>query len=523
MVRLGVILASLIVTIAASFGAGVRVESSHGVPTLTVSGVPLLVMGAQCDIWRSMRQDAATLAFFDGYRDLNATVVSVGVPWSRCEPEKGRYDFAFLDWFIEQAEARGLRLIVNLFNSNVCGKSFEASGYPQYTPSYLIDAPDIYTRMVLTGPSSYVEGGPPLCPNDPDTREREVRYVAEVARHMRRRDRQHTVVMVQLNNEYYYQQWTGERPADETSVRCQCPACAAAWPEQAWRNGEEFMFTSLADYAHALSKAFLREYRLPLYLNSPWWPPRVVGLFLERCPEIGLVGIDGVLTPNEPNMLSLSQVGRNLPFAAENPTENGEVRLNLDVLPYYTVLGRMGLGNLLWECGPPSTVVDDADARGRYGAALYPLKQAMVPLAQARGTERLAGWYALRAVAGGCSRDVFGNLMAPAGAPQVVVKETFFVREGTATRIAESSPFTLALAGLSFEIADSPAGFVIAKGRRQLLLGTARGDLRIAGGAELRVTEDSRRAGQPGWSVSAEGGSFRIRLSAPAVLSLRWE
>jgi hypothetical protein len=183
-----------------------RIVRIHGVPTLEVDGSAVLLAGAQCDIWRSTRQDEKSVAFFDAYREMNATVVSVGVPWSKTEIAKDRYDFLFLDWFIEQARTRGFKLIVNLFNSNVCGKVREgdgASAFPVYTPSYILDAPDEFQRMILPGPWKYDAGGPPMCPNDPRTLERERRLCSQVARHLKQTDVQRTVIMIQIDNEFY--------------------------------------------------------------------------------------------------------------------------------------------------------------------------------------------------------------------------------------------------------------------------------------------------------------------------------
>ena len=49
-------------------------------PPPIVDGRPHLIFGAQCDIWRSTRQDAQTVAFFDEYRAMHASTVSVGIP-----------------------------------------------------------------------------------------------------------------------------------------------------------------------------------------------------------------------------------------------------------------------------------------------------------------------------------------------------------------------------------------------------------------------------------------------------------
>lgn len=61
------------------------------------------------------------MAFFDSYRDMNATSVGLDVLWDKIEHVQDKYDFTFLDWFVKQARSRHLKLILHLFNTNVCG------------------------------------------------------------------------------------------------------------------------------------------------------------------------------------------------------------------------------------------------------------------------------------------------------------------------------------------------------------------------------------------------------------------
>jgi len=441
-----------------------RIALINGVPTLIVDGAPLLVAGAQCDIWRSTPQNAATVAFFDRYRQLNATTVSVGIPWSKVELSPDVYDFSFVDRFIHEAQIRGLKLVLNLFNTNICGKILESGGNPYYPPRYIIDSPDQYQRMVLTSEYKYDAGGPPMCPNDPRTLDRERRYVTALTAHLRDYDRDRTVVLLQLDNEFYYMQWTGSQPTSDErlSIRCLCRFCNEKWTKGSYPTSRDFMFQSFADYAKALSDAMHETYPVPIYLNDPWWPEMAVPIFLDTCPNIAMIGMDGVFDPQEPNQLSRAQIGRNLAFAAENPTEQPKTRFNLDVLPYYTLIGHLGIGNLLWECGPPHTVIDDPDAARRYGAALYPIKHAQSVIAYARGTDRLGGWYALR--------DFDGQRPTQ-----------MFVREGTRTRIAEGASVSLSVQDLTIDVENSLAGIVAIRPEGDVVIATSAARLRISG------------------------------------------
>ncbi len=512
-----------------------RIAPINGVPTLHVAGAPFFVLGAQCDIWRSTRQDAATEAFFDGYQAMHATTVSVGIPWSKVETEEGKFDFAFIDWFIRAAEKRGLRLVLNLFCTNVCGKVAEMApggGYfPQYAPDWMLKQPDRYQRMALPSTWRYAGGGPPMCPNDPDTLARERRLAATVARHLREKDLRRTVVMLQVDNEYYYQQWEGPAPAygspEYKAVRCRCSLCDAKWASGTWPSAEAFMFEGLADYAASVAEAITAEYAIPVYLNSPWWSPETVATFLRRAPKVALVGIDGAFTTVEPNVLVQCQVGRNTVFAAENPTEQPQTRMNLDVLPYYTLIGAMGIGNLLWEAGPPRTVVEDPEARARYGRALLPLRNAMEPIARARGTERLLGWCAVREPAPDAREDAHGNpIPGPSGAPAVRT-EQIRIREGRSLRMVPSGRFEAALAGLRVTVEGASAGVLLRTGPRSVVAALPAGRVTLHGlGGKVRAEAgrfDGARWVRSGkHPVAQAGADATVDAAEAGVVRVSW-
>jgi hypothetical protein len=510
-------------------GKSTRIVKMNGVPTLEVDGTPFLLVGAQCDIWRSTGQDTNTVAFFDGYRAMNATAVSVGIPWSRTEIAKDCYDFRFLDWFINQARKRGLRLVVNLFNSNVCGKVGERAGLflnPCYTPPYILQAAESYQRMVLPGPWKYDPGGPPMCPNDPRTLERERRLCVKVAEHLAHTDAHRTVIMLQIDNEFYYQQWVGERPMDAKAIRCHCRFCEAKWDAGAWKNGEDFMFHGFAAYVRVLTDAIAAVHRLPLYVNSPWWPPHIIPIFLDHCPNLAMVGIDGVFAPNEPSIFSDSQIGRNAPFAAENPTENPKARLNLDVLPYYSLIGQQGVGNLLWECGPPHTVVDDSQARQRYGSALFPIRWAQLPIAKGRGTENLIGWYLIRDITAGMTTGASGNFALTNNDATAEQKNHLFVREGMRSRTMDGNRFTATLGDLRIEVCDSTAGIITRITSTEVVLAIPNGHVVVEGPRPIQAAEGRFERdlwlSKCAFSTRREGKRTVFEINESKVLLLRY-
>lgn len=469
----------------------------NDIPTLVVDNNPFIIVGAQCDIWRSTKQDQRTIEFFQGFHDMNATTVGIGIPWSKIEPTKDHYDFSFLQWFIDQAENNGLKLGINLFNTNICGTYVVGVQFP---PNYILQDTETYQHMIISAPGyTYSDGGPALCPNDKDTLEREKKYVAAVANYLKQYDTRHTVVIIQINNEYYYRQfiegWTGD-----TTIRCQCTTCNAKFNPSLYDSGEDFMHHSFAKYTKVLSDTIAEIYDLPLYVNSPWWPTYIIPIFLNNCPNLDLVGIDGISTPVQPNWLSNSQLSRNIPFAAEGPTESPDTRSNLGVLPYYTIFNQMGIGNLLWECGDPCTVVYDPAAKETYRKALYPIKNAMVPLLRARGTENFVGWYA-------------------SGSSQ------FFVRQGLLSSYVSGTFFQKSLGGFLFTVSDgSKGGFIIETEASEIIIGASSGTITITGpvmtAAWQGIFQGENWIPQNPITIPGSGTSLSLNIDSPKVIKI---
>lgn len=188
----------------------IRSVPASKLPTLHVAGQPFLIVGAQADIWRSVKQDDAVEFFFSQYAKMNATAVGIGIPWARCEAVEGVYDFKFLDYYIDRANKYGLKINLGLLNTNVCGKVMEGSSYEldeskllRYTPKWMaVDQKDKYNRIDITewGLQCCV-GGPPMCYNNKATLQKEIAYVQRLAEHLREYDTERAVAMIQINNE----------------------------------------------------------------------------------------------------------------------------------------------------------------------------------------------------------------------------------------------------------------------------------------------------------------------------------
>ncbi|KAI9026386.1 glycoside hydrolase superfamily [Hyaloraphidium curvatum] len=454
---------------------------------------------------------------------MNATVVTIGIPWARCEAVEGKYDFSFMDWYIDRANEAGLKLNLGLFNTNVCGKVQEGSSWEpadsdkvlRYTPKWMaVDQKDKYHRiMVEEWGLQCCVGGPPMCWNNKATLEKEKAYVTKLVEHLKAYDKNRTVCMLQLNNEIYTLQFCegggGRKPKEPLDVHCKCQVCPKLSGE--YPTGQHLQHTTNAKYTAEIAKAVRAVLPdVPLYVNSPWWPTFAAEIYLKH-GEVDLVGCDGVLSSYEPNVLDTIQVEvdlpgggkkRNVAFASECPTENEKTIANLDVLPYYLLFGRyLGIGALLWESNT-IRVLDDPLSVTRFGRALYPLKHAMVPVARARGTEDLLAWYLVRdpASVAAATRDVFGNVIEQptveiqaAGANKAEDEDKMVVRLGGKLAEQKGEEVDLVLApGLEMHVEGCPAGFVVygpaANGRRSAWIGIQMGKLTFKGWAAKKAT-----------------------------------
>jgi len=404
----------------------------NGIVSMTVDDAPFFILGAQCDVWRNTRRDKKTVEFFDAYQKMNATAVGADILWSQLEPEKDRYDFSFLEWYMRQAEARNLKLVLQLFFSNVCGKTNEPGGYPQYAPDYILKHPETYTRLTVN-----TDGQPQLCPNNPALLEREIKMVRRLAEYLKNNDSLRTVIMVQLDNE------VGMDLMQRNQI-CQCSRCLKLRQDKCYPVSDNlFMAYSFAHYLRRIADEFAGVYDLPLYLNSPGWNSRVDEILLANSPNLDLIGADAIYDPQQPlhTMSSRYLQKRNIAFCAEQPTAQfAETKLNLDILPWHSLLKHNGIGGLIWEAGEPHTVVYDPAAAKRFGDALYPLKNAMVPLAAAQGSNRLSGWF--------CEDRN---------------KQAFFLRENGEERHVRGAEFELRAGNWQFKIKDSVGGMILAE------------------------------------------------------------
>jgi hypothetical protein len=127
--------------------------------------------------------------------------VLTGVSWAQIEPQEGKFDFNVLDGVIRDARSHNLRLVLLWFGSWKNGNS-------SYPPDWLKRDFERFPRARIAGGQSIEL----LSPVIDATCDADARAFAALMRHVKAVDgQQHTVIMIQVENEIGMQKDTRDR------------------------------------------------------------------------------------------------------------------------------------------------------------------------------------------------------------------------------------------------------------------------------------------------------------------------
>jgi hypothetical protein len=160
---------------------------------LIVDGKPFVALGGEFENDTSTNLDAMRHIWPDLVK-MNVNFVSPIAYWDMVEPEEGQYDFTLIDGIIQEARRNNLRIVFVWF------ASFK-NGLGVFAPLWVKRDFQRFPRAQPRGRTgmelfSVIEG------NGDATRDADARAFAALMRHIKEVDgRQHTVIMVQVENE----------------------------------------------------------------------------------------------------------------------------------------------------------------------------------------------------------------------------------------------------------------------------------------------------------------------------------
>jgi beta-galactosidase GanA len=254
-----------------------RIVESNGRHALLVDNQPFLMLGAQTN--NSSNYPAMLPLVWPVIDRLHANTVEIPVAWEQVEPAEGRFDFSFVDALLPQARQHGVRLVLLWF-----GASKNTS--PSYAPEWVKSDTKRFPRMVTKeGKTHYV-----LSPMARSTLQADSRAFAAVMRHIRETDPQHTVIMVQVENETgSYQSPRDFSPESNRLFAQAVPrelGKSGSWAQAyGWKADQAFNAWYTARYVDQVAAAGQAELDLPMYANASLSDP-----FKEEGAQYGASG-----------------------------------------------------------------------------------------------------------------------------------------------------------------------------------------------------------------------------------------
>ncbi|MCR9227949.1 MAG: DUF5597 domain-containing protein [Flavobacteriaceae bacterium] len=285
-----------------------RIEHKNDHYAFMVDDQPFLILGAQAN--NSSTWPSALPKVWSAMEKLHVNTLEIPIYWEQFEPSPGEYDFSVVDAVITQARQHDLKLVLLWFAT-------WKNGSNHYMPQWMKLQPKKYPNMI--GKDGKTVDSP--SPHAQATLEADKRAFSVFMKHLKEFDKDHTVIIVQVENE----------PGTWGSVRDFSPEAqklfgqpvpkeamkamgvktnnTGNWSEVFGKDADEYFHVwHIASYIEEVAKAGKEIYPLPLMVNAavrdPFdagWPPNyqvggpndnVFGLWKSAAPSIDIIAPD---------------------------------------------------------------------------------------------------------------------------------------------------------------------------------------------------------------------------------------
>lgn len=245
-----------------------RLETIGSAARLIVDDAPFLIRGGE--LGNSAAHRGYLAERWEKLERLGLNAIVAPAYWELVEPREGVFDWTSVDELIEDAAAHGMRIVLLWFGSWKNSMSCYAPAWVKTDSARFPRSRDARGRALEI-----------LTPFSDENRDADARAFAALMGHLRDADPQHTVVMVQVENEI------GMIP----DARDHCEAATEAFAEPVpaeltaalgrpdggtWREvfgdgpaaSEAFMAWHFARYVEAVTAAGRAQLDLPMYTNA---------------------------------------------------------------------------------------------------------------------------------------------------------------------------------------------------------------------------------------------------------------
>jgi hypothetical protein len=250
-------------------------ETVDGRQILFVEGRPFFMLTAELPWYQSRYgQYRETMNAWDyvypAARKMHMNTLKVAVKWSQIEPQKGVFDFSYVDHVKALAEANGLKLILGWFGhyaSGASGNIYRNLDNQMFVPMDIIEDDKTYPRAVDGDGKSYHA----IISYDNDAViMREATAFRAFMRHIRETDEKtRTIIMIQVENEINV--FTGETAySNPKRWRDHSPHSDELFKAGGYSDDLKYSADRFASgWLHTVTEAGAQEYTLPFFINFP--------------------------------------------------------------------------------------------------------------------------------------------------------------------------------------------------------------------------------------------------------------
>ena len=330
-----------------------QVVTNNNRHALMVDGAPYLMLGAQTN--NSSNYPAALKDVWPSVEKMHANTLSIPVAWEQVEPVEGQFDFSFVDVLLKQARERDVKVVLLWFAT-------WKNNAPHYAPSWVKLNNNRFPRVVKQDGDTLNS----MSPLGKNTLEADKKAFVELMKHLKKTDKDHTVIMVQVQNEVgtygavrdysaaAQQQFNAQVPADLIE---KLKLKSGTWPQVFGKDADEFFHAYyIAKYCNDIAAAGKAVKNLPMYVNvalrNPFNPglpgqyssgggtDNVLHIWKAAAPAIDLIAPDIYFRDHKTvskvldlyarpdNALFVAEIGNDQPFARY----------------FYSTLGKGGIG-----------------------------------------------------------------------------------------------------------------------------------------------------------------------------------
>jgi Domain of unknown function (DUF5597)/Glycosyl hydrolases family 35 len=345
----------------ADIGTMPRIIEKDGRYALLVDGKPFLILGGQAhnsSAWPYMLP-----RLWSAVREMHANTLEVPIYWEQVEAQPGKFDFSLIDTLLIQSRQHKVHLVLLWFAT-------WKNGSNHYMPEWMKRDASKYPN--ITGKDGKPVDSP--SPNTTATLESDIKAFTAVMRYLKKADRQHTVIMVQVENEpgswgsvrdysvSVQKIFEGPVPAEllQPGVlkALNTPVVSGgSWQKVFGDNADEyFQAWSVARFIGKIAAAGKAEYPLPMYVNAALRDPlthpvattyesggatdNVIPIWKVAAPAVDLLAPDIYIDGSEKILKVIDLYDR-----PDNPLFVPETGSTQDKVKYlYEVIARGGIG-----------------------------------------------------------------------------------------------------------------------------------------------------------------------------------